>query len=165
GHLAGVNCLAFAPDGALSATGGDDMTLALWDVGTGQLRSCIAAHSGMVEAVAFAPDGRTVATACEDWKVRRWASAPGPLRVTPAGPEGRPSRSPSPRTGSCWPRPVRTAPSACGTWKRARRARSSRSPPSTGRLPSGWRPGPGRGNDETSLLPTGPHPRPGPGRR
>lgn len=57
--------IAFAPDGALLATGAADGTVGLWTL-AGGLRETLAAHSAAVQGIAFSPDGRTVYSAAED---------------------------------------------------------------------------------------------------
>jgi WD40 repeat protein len=72
GHAGVVRCIAFALDGKLLATGGDDQTVRLWDANTGQQRALFTGNRGPVLAVAFAPDGKKVAWGCSDHTVRIW---------------------------------------------------------------------------------------------
>jgi eukaryotic-like serine/threonine-protein kinase len=77
GHAAGVNAVAFSPDGQTFATASGDPLrpgqpgeVKLWETATGRLRTTFAArsktrpsgHAGPVIAVAFSPDGRLVAS-------------------------------------------------------------------------------------------------------
>jgi WD40 repeat protein len=62
GHAQAVTALAFAPDGGTLATGGEDMTVRLWDTATGQAKGNPLDHFGRVNAVTFAPHGKTLAT-------------------------------------------------------------------------------------------------------
>jgi RNA polymerase sigma factor (sigma-70 family) len=71
-HGDGVRALAFAPDGTLLATAGDDKTVGLWDVATGTLRARLPGHRRGVTAVAFSPDGRMLASGGIDRTVRLW---------------------------------------------------------------------------------------------
>src|SRR5262249_47941359 len=66
GHLAGVNSVAFSPDGRTALSGSDDDTLKLWDltrpistVGDQSVRTFKRSPYQRVRSVAFSPDGRT----------------------------------------------------------------------------------------------------------
>ena len=72
--------VAFSPDGRRLATGGEENTVKIWDVQTGQELHTLRGHSGDVYTVAFSPDGRWVASAGEDSTVKVWDSHTGELR-------------------------------------------------------------------------------------
>jgi WD40 repeat protein len=59
---AGVESLAFAPDGRTLVSGGADGTLKLWNVATRQEVAQWQGHAGPVHAIAFSSDGRLLAT-------------------------------------------------------------------------------------------------------
>jgi WD40 repeat protein len=77
---AGVSALAFAPDGTLLASAGDDKTVGLWNVSTGTLRTRLLGHRRGVTALAFSPDGRMLASGGIDRTVRLWEVATGKER-------------------------------------------------------------------------------------
>jgi len=78
GHSEEAWALAFSPDGAVLASGGDDHQIKLWDVATGAELAAVEAHSQTVTSLAFAPAGGCLASVSLDgsWKV--WRPVPGP---------------------------------------------------------------------------------------
>jgi len=72
GHSAGVDAVAFAPDGTLIASGNVDNLVRLWQMQTGKVWRTLTGHSSGVTSVAFSPDGKTVASGSEDNSVWLW---------------------------------------------------------------------------------------------
>jgi WD40 repeat protein len=72
-----VEAVAFAPSGALLATGSGDATARIWDAATGAHLVTLAGHDYTVRAVAFAPSGALLATASSDATARLWDVASG----------------------------------------------------------------------------------------
>ena len=74
GHTAGVNSVAFSPNGMLLASGGDDYISKLWDVQNQQAIATLQHITGwnrsQIKAVVFSPDGELLVTA--GWDVKLW---------------------------------------------------------------------------------------------
>ena len=75
GHTRRVISLAFKPNSYLLASGSDDKTIHIWDVGDrDNLRHVrtLRGHTHGVTSVAWSPDGRTLASGSSDGTVRLW---------------------------------------------------------------------------------------------
>ncbi len=72
-HATSVRCLAVSPDGGLLLSGGQDNTLRLWDLATGQNLQTFRGHDSWVRSVAFAGDGRRLVSASQDATLRTWS--------------------------------------------------------------------------------------------
>ena len=84
GHVEGIFCVAFSPNGTRLATGGDEGEVFVWDTATWRpvlhLQADAAgrrAHAEDVWGVAFSPDGKQLATASHDETVRTWNAETG----------------------------------------------------------------------------------------
>jgi hypothetical protein len=88
GHTRWVRAVAIAPDSSWLATVGDDATVRIWDVASGQQQALLTSHTRWVWAVAIAPDGGWLATVGDDATVRTWDVASGQQRALLTGHSG-----------------------------------------------------------------------------
>jgi WD40 repeat protein len=77
GHVGGVPCVAYSPDGTLLASTGKDQKVKIWNPATVQLIRELDGFKGPVEAIAYSADGKWLATgdwsgAIRIWDVERW---------------------------------------------------------------------------------------------
>ena len=81
-----IRFIAYSNDGKiLASVGGEDKTIRIWDVETGQLLKAIDKRPKRIYSVAFSPDSRTLASAEEDSKIRIWDVGTGELLKTLTG--------------------------------------------------------------------------------
>lgn len=70
GHTHMVHVVAFSPSGQLLATAGEDTTVRLWGVQSGNPVAELRAHAVRVNDVAFSPDGQLLASGGADEQVQ-----------------------------------------------------------------------------------------------
>jgi dipeptidyl aminopeptidase/acylaminoacyl peptidase len=70
GHTDIIKTIDFSPDGRYLASGGEDKSVIVWNLATGQQQKILNDHTGYVYAVQFSPDGKYLATAGGDNTVR-----------------------------------------------------------------------------------------------
>jgi WD40 repeat protein/uncharacterized caspase-like protein len=78
----GVDSINFSPDGKMLASVsnesfGDEATIELWDVASGQELSSLKGHTSHLNSVIFSPDGKMLASGSDDGTARLWDVASG----------------------------------------------------------------------------------------
>ncbi len=61
GHVGGVTCVEFSPDGRLLASTGKDGSIRFWDVESASLRRAVDRPGAVGQTVSFSPDGQSLA--------------------------------------------------------------------------------------------------------
>ena len=74
-----ANAVAYSPDGRRLAVGGDDGTVKMVNVETGEQALVLRGHRGPVLDVNFSPDGGLILTAGRDGTARLWSASGGTL--------------------------------------------------------------------------------------
>ncbi|WP_052890564.1 WD40 repeat domain-containing serine/threonine protein kinase [Thermogemmatispora carboxidivorans] len=85
GHSAGVQSVAWSPDGRRLASGSDDGTVQVWEADTGKQLLTYRGHSAGVQSVAWSPDGRRLASGSDDGTVQVWEADTGKQLLTYRG--------------------------------------------------------------------------------
>jgi WD40 repeat protein len=85
-HKGAVRCVAFSPDGAIFATGGDDHAITLWKSDDrSHIYTRPAAHNGAVTSLQFAADGRLI-SAGRDGQLTIWKVEAGGKQMVASHP-------------------------------------------------------------------------------
>jgi dipeptidyl aminopeptidase/acylaminoacyl peptidase len=79
-HTNLVRCIALSPDGKTLVSGSDDLTVRVWDLPAGKVRTTLRGHQGRVEFVALTSDAKTVVSADRDGVIKVWDADAGVQR-------------------------------------------------------------------------------------
>jgi len=71
-HYGDVYSVSFSPDGKLLASGSNDNTIKIWEVGSWKLIKTLEGHSSYVYSVSFSPDGKLLASGSGDKTIKIW---------------------------------------------------------------------------------------------
>ena len=74
GHEGWIRSVATSSDGHTIVSGGDDKTVKIWNLHSGELLNTLAEHTGPVTTVAISPDGRTIVSGSSDKTIRIWST-------------------------------------------------------------------------------------------
>jgi len=72
GHSDDVTCCTFSSDWLLLATGGNDLTLRIWEMKKNKLLFTLVGHTSAVKCVSFSPDNKKVASGSSDGTILVW---------------------------------------------------------------------------------------------
>jgi WD40 repeat protein len=67
-----VSAIAISADGQTLVSGGQDKTIKVWELQTGELKKTLRSDSGAINALAISPDSKTVVSGSGDRLVRIW---------------------------------------------------------------------------------------------
>ena len=85
GHTAPVRAIAISRDGQTLASGGDDKTIEVWNLKTGENLHTLSGHTERVTSLAISPDGKTLASSSDDNTIKLWNLQNGQLESTLTG--------------------------------------------------------------------------------
>ncbi len=72
GHTADITSIVFSPDGKYAASGSEDNTIVLWDLGTAKEIRTFRGHTKTVYSVLFSSDGKKIVSRSMDHTAKLW---------------------------------------------------------------------------------------------
>lgn len=72
GHTGSVHAVAVSPNGRLMASGGEDHSIILWDLGSGKKLKSMTGHTGFIYTVCFNSESTVLVSGGADGTVRAW---------------------------------------------------------------------------------------------
>jgi len=85
GHRGPINGVCVSPDGTRIISGGEDMTVRVWDMATGRELHTLSGHTGAVKSVYMSPDGTRIVSGSYDDTVKVWDADTGKIIRTLTG--------------------------------------------------------------------------------
>jgi tetratricopeptide (TPR) repeat protein len=72
GHTRNVNSVVISSDGQIAVSGGDDKTVKIWDLQSGQELRTLSGHTDVTWGIAISSDGQTLVSGSEDTTIKIW---------------------------------------------------------------------------------------------
>lgn len=72
GHSKDITKAIYSPDGNEILTCSNDLTIRIWDAGTGDMKKVLKGHTNSLMDVKYSPDGKYVVSAAADNTIRLW---------------------------------------------------------------------------------------------
>ena len=78
GHIGGVTCMSYSPNGRQIVSGSRDRTIRIWDAEIGAIiGEPLNGHTNVVWSVAYSPNGRHIISGSDDMTIRIWDAETG----------------------------------------------------------------------------------------
>ncbi len=72
GHDGWIRSVAFTPDGKHIVSSGDDSTIRVWDISTGENIMTLRGHEGSVSSAIISPNGKQIVSGSQDNTIKVW---------------------------------------------------------------------------------------------
>jgi WD40 repeat protein len=77
GHIGGIHSSCFSPDGSVVATAGEDHTIRLWTVASGDEIKVLTGHQSPVQSLRYSDDGVRLASGDDSGRIEVWEPRTG----------------------------------------------------------------------------------------